>query len=51
MHPLVLIVFLPIVAAIIAGLGGRWIGKTPAKVVTTGSLFVGGILSWPIFFQ
>jgi NADH-quinone oxidoreductase subunit L len=51
MHPLVLIVFLPIVAAIIAGLGGRWIGKTAAKVVTTGSLFVGGILSWPIFFQ
>ena len=51
MHPLILIVFLPIVAALIAGLGGRWIGKTAAKVVTTGSLFVGAILSWPIFFQ
>ncbi len=51
MHPLVFIVFLPIVAAIVAGLGGRWIGKTAAKVVTTGSLFVGAILSWPIFFQ
>src|SRR4051794_18075971 len=51
MHPLVLIVFLPIIAAIIAGLGGRWIGKTAAKVVTTGALFIGAFFSWPIFFQ
>lgn len=51
MHPLIFIVFLPIIAAIVAGLGGRWIGKTAAKVITTGSLFVGAILSWPIFFQ
>jgi NADH-quinone oxidoreductase subunit L len=51
MHPLVLIVFLPIIAALIAGLGGRWIGKTAAKVLTTGSLFIGAFLSWPIFFQ
>ena len=51
MHPLILIVFLPLIAAIVAGLGGRWIGKTPAKVVTTGALFVGAFLSWPIFFQ
>jgi len=51
MHPLVFIVFLPIIAAIVAGLGGRWIGKTAAKVITTGSLFVGALLSWPIFFQ
>ena len=28
MHPLTLIVFLPLIAAIIAGLGGRWIGAT-----------------------
>ena len=47
----ILIVFLPLVAAIIAGLFGRWIGKTPAKVVTTGSLFVGAALSWPIFIS
>jgi NADH-quinone oxidoreductase subunit L len=46
-----LIVFLPLVAAIIAGLFGRWIGKTAAKVVTTGALFIGAFLSWPIFFQ
>ena len=43
------IVFLPLLAAIIAGLGGRWIGTTAAKVLTTGSLFVGAALSWPIF--
>ena len=46
-----LIVFLPLIAAIIAGLGGRWIGKTAAKVVTTGALFVGAALSWPIFLN
>ena len=41
MHPVLFIVFLPLLAAIVAGLGGRWIGKTAAKVVTTGALFVG----------
>ena len=51
MHPLILIVFLPLIAAIVAGLGGRWIGKTAAKVLTTGALFIGAFLSWPIFFQ
>jgi NADH-quinone oxidoreductase subunit L len=51
MHPILLIVFLPLVAAIIAGLGGRIIGNTAAKLVTTGALFVGAVLSWPIFLQ
>ena len=51
MHPVLLIVFLPILAAIIAGLFGRWIGRTAAKVVTTGALIVGALLSWPIFFE
>jgi NADH-quinone oxidoreductase subunit L len=46
-----LIVFLPIIASIVAGLGGRWIGKTAAKVLTTGALMIGAVLSWPIFFQ
>ena len=46
-----LIVFLPLLAALVAGLGGRWIGKTAAKAVTTGSLFVGAALSWPIFLS
>ncbi len=43
------IVFLPLVAAIIAGLGNRMIGNTAAKLVTTGALFVAMGLSWPIF--
>jgi NADH-quinone oxidoreductase subunit L len=51
MHPLIFIVFLPLVAAIVAGLGGRWIGKTAAKVVTTGALFIGAFFSWPIFLE
>src|SRR4051794_4735683 len=45
------IVFLPLLAAIVAGLGGRWIGKTAAKAITTGALMIGAVLSWPIFFQ
>jgi NADH-quinone oxidoreductase subunit L len=49
MHPVLFLVSLPLLAAIIAGLGGRWIGQTPSKVVTTGSLFIGAALSWPIF--
>ena len=40
------IVFLPLVAALIAGLGGRWIGNFAAKLITTGALFVGAVLSW-----
>ena len=51
MHPVIFIVFLPLLAAMIAGLGGRMIGKTASKVVTTGSLFIGAALSWPIFLS
>jgi NADH-quinone oxidoreductase subunit L len=51
MHSLTLIVFLPLVAAIIAGLGGRLIGKVPAKAITTGALFISCALSWPIFLS
>jgi NADH-quinone oxidoreductase subunit L len=46
-----LIVFLPLLAALIAGLLAHWIGKTAAKVVTTGALFIGAVLSWPIFLS
>ncbi len=38
-------------AAIIAGLGDRWIWADAAKVVTTGALFIGAALSWPIFLD
>ncbi|MES2095801.1 MAG: NADH-quinone oxidoreductase subunit L [Pseudomonadota bacterium] len=44
-----LIVFLPLLAAIIAGLGNRAIGNVPAKAVTTGVLFLSAVLSWTIF--
>ncbi len=43
------LVFLPLLAAIVAGLGGRVIGNTAAKVITTGALFVSCALAWPIF--
>ena len=33
------IVFLPLLAAIVAGLGNRMIGNLAAKLVTTGALF------------
>ena len=46
---ILLIVFLPLAAAIVAGLFGGAIGKTPAKILTTGALFVSCALSWPIF--
>ncbi|QIK95726.1 NADH-quinone oxidoreductase subunit L [Sphingomonas sp. HDW15A] len=51
MHPIIFICFLPLVAAIIAGLGGRVIGKTASKLVTTGALFAAAGLSWPIFLS
>ena len=46
---ILLIVFLPLAAAIVAGLGNRAIGNVPAKLVTTGALFTSCALSWPIF--
>ena len=46
---ILLIVFLPLLAAAIAGLGNRTLGNVPAKLVTTGALFVSSLLSWPIF--
>ncbi|MGF7148636.1 NADH-quinone oxidoreductase subunit L [Sphingomonas zeicaulis] len=44
-----LIVFLPLLAAVVAGFGNRALGNTVAKAITTGSLFVACALSWPIF--
>ncbi len=46
-----LIVFLPLLAAIVAGLGNRMLGNFVAKILTTGALFVACALSWPIFLQ
>ena len=44
-----LIVFLPLLAAAIAGFGNKALGFTPTKLVTTGALFVSCALSWPVF--
>ena len=51
MESITLIVFLPLLAAIVAGLGNRMIGNVAAKSVTTGALFISCILSWPIFIS
>ena len=45
------IVFLPLLAALVAGLGQRFIGTAASKVVTTGALFASCALSWPIFLS
>ena len=49
MNPILIIVFAPLLAAIIAGFGNRAIGNVPAKAITTGGLFLSAALSWPIF--
>ena len=43
------IVFLPLLAALVAGLGNRALGNTLAKGVTTGALIIACALSWAIF--
>ena len=39
MTSILFIVFLPLLAAIVAGLGNKAIGFVPAKLITTGALF------------
>ncbi|WP_379921281.1 NADH-quinone oxidoreductase subunit L [Erythrobacter sp. R86502] len=49
MQNILIIVFAPLLAALIAGLGNRMIGNVAAKSVTTGALILSAGLSWPIF--
>ncbi|OWK30663.1 NADH-quinone oxidoreductase subunit L [Sphingomonas mucosissima] len=49
MTSILFIVFLPLLAAIVAGFGNKSIPGTVAKGITTGALFVSCALSWPIF--
>ena len=49
MDTILIIVFAPLLASIIAGLGNRAIGNMAAKSITTGALFLSAALSWPIF--
>ena len=51
MNPILIIVFAPLLAAIVAGLGNRMLGNVVAKSLTTGALFLSAGLSWPIFIQ
>ncbi len=49
MSSILIIVFLPLLAAIVAGLCNRALGNTVTKSITTGALFVSCGLSWHIF--
>jgi NADH-quinone oxidoreductase subunit L len=46
-----LMVFLPLLAALVAGLGNRMIGNVAAKVVTTGALFASCAIAWTVYFN
>ena len=45
-----IILFAPLVGAIIAGFGWKVIGEQAAQYLTTGLLFLAAILSWVVFF-
>ncbi|MEP7221970.1 MAG: NADH-quinone oxidoreductase subunit L [Novosphingobium sp.] len=49
MNSILFIVFLPLLAAVIGGLGNRALGNVTVKALTTGALFISCALSWPIF--
>lgn len=51
MNSILFIVFLPLLAAIVGGLGNRMLGNTVVKSLTTGALFVSCALSWPVFLS
>ena len=44
-----IIVFAPLLGALIAGLFGRKLGEKPSMTITTGLLFLSAILSWVAF--
>jgi NADH-quinone oxidoreductase subunit L len=46
-----IILFGPLIGAVIAGLFGRRIGDTASMTVTTGFLFLSAILSWTVFAE
>ncbi len=46
-----LIVFLPLLAALVAGLGQCFLGRTLSKAITTASVMVGAALSWTLFLE
>jgi len=50
-NSILFIVFLPLLAAFIGGLGNKALGNTVVKSLTTGALFVSCALSWPVFLS
>ncbi len=46
-----IILFAPLVGALIAGFGWRMIGEKGAQYLTTGLLIVAALFSWIVFFQ
>ena len=46
-----IILFAPLVGAIICGFGWKLIGETAAQWVATGLLFLACLLSWIVFFS
>lgn len=46
-----LIVFLPFFAALISGLGARWLGDRGSQFITTAFVIVAAVLSWWVFAQ
>ncbi|WP_128892704.1 NADH-quinone oxidoreductase subunit L [Erythrobacter sp. HKB08] len=51
MSEILIIVFLPLLAAIVAGLVNKAAPSVFAKSITTGALFISAGLSWPIFLD
>jgi NADH-quinone oxidoreductase subunit L len=47
----ILIVFLPLIGAITAGLFGRYIGKQGAIFITTGSVGISALMSFIVFYE
>ena len=44
-------VFLPLVAAIIAGLGQPWVGHRGAQIVTSSAMVLAAMLAWVVFLN
>jgi NADH-quinone oxidoreductase subunit L len=46
-----IILFAPLVGALICGFGWKFIGEKPAQIIATGFLFLAAILSWVVFLS
>ena len=45
-----IILFAPLLGAMLCGFGYRWLGERGAMTVATGLLFLACLLSWIVFF-